>query len=113
MDSVCSDGGTARTLLSVAFVLFTSSLFVTIAVQVSLRAYEPDKMLPEEPHLFTQVFVGTAALLVAAGFILLDVVLIQCGQAAAGGTAIGVTAFIAALISWISWRTHRSDKARA
>lgn len=95
-----------RTLLSVAFILFTASLFVTIVIPIILRGYDPNVRLPGavdrwtpprfgvvllwEPHFWVQVIFFCSAVLLVAGFVLLHIVLIDSGQTAVGGVGIAL-----------------------
>jgi hypothetical protein len=96
------------TILSITFLLFSVSLFSTIIIQLILRVHEPDKRLPaienanggilprwKQPHFWVQTFMYTSSTLLIAGFILLDVVLLDNGQTVVGAVGIAVVGSIA------------------
>ncbi|KAK5215265.1 hypothetical protein LTR72_011662 [Exophiala xenobiotica] len=56
--STCNVDDDTSTLLSIAFILFPISLFVTILIQVNLRAYNPAESLQdnhESVHKLVQI----------------------------------------------------------
>jgi hypothetical protein len=82
--------GSQSTLLSVSFILYTLSLFVTIFIQLILRQSDPDNPLTEKPQIVMRVSFFLVAGLIIAGFILLYITLIGFGQRAVAGVGIGL-----------------------
>jgi hypothetical protein len=95
-------------LLSVAFILFIMSLFVTLIIQIILRAYDPSATMPNaRAHNWVQLLFLVSATLLLAGFILLDVVLIGRGQGqevvgAVGIALVGIVGICAVVIGFRS-----------
>jgi hypothetical protein len=86
------------TLLSSAFILFSTSLFFTIMIQIVLRAIDPDTTIANDSkHHGVQFLFALSAVLLIVGFVLLDVVLIKSGEESvgiAGSILVGVVGII-------------------
>lgn len=67
-------------LLSVAFLLFATSLFFAIGVQHLLRRYDPTKPLLPQTRLLCKIHTALLTALLIAGFTLLYVVLFNIGK---------------------------------
>src|SRR6202035_1004459 len=87
--------------LSIAFLLFATSLFLAISIQILLRRDEPSQA-PSQRKMKLFVFhIALVSGLLVAGFIVLDLVLMEIGQKAVGVTGIVLLCLIAA---WIGVR---------
>lgn len=85
------------TLLSIAFIIFTISLFVTIFIQIILRGYDLNTTMPggcNVAHSWVQILFFISAALLTAGFILLDIVLMHSGQKVVGAVGIALIAAV-------------------
>lgn len=71
-------------LLSYAFILFASALFVGISIQYLLRRHRADELLLFNMWLLSQIHTILVVLFLMAGFIILDVILINLGDKGAG-----------------------------
>ena len=67
-------------LLSVAFLLFATSLFCAIGIQHLLRRYDPMKPLLPRTRLLCKIHATLLTLLLVAGFTLLYLVLFNIGK---------------------------------
>jgi hypothetical protein len=85
-------------------------LFVTIAIPIILRRCDLNKKIPDvtdgtfhwKIHTWVQLFFFSSATLLGAGFILLNVGLINNGYAVVGGIGIALVGVIGILILVIS-----------
>ena len=71
-------------LLSVAFLLFATSLFVAIGVQYLLRRDDPTTALTPRMRKICKAHTAIIVSLIMAGFTILDIVLINIGKKAVG-----------------------------
>jgi len=67
-------------LLSIAFLLFATSLFFAIGIQHLLRRYDPMKPLLPRTRLLCKIHATLLTLLLVAGFTLLYLVLFNIGK---------------------------------
>jgi hypothetical protein len=75
-------------LLSIAFILFATSLFLAIAIQILLRR-DVSTQPPSQRDAKLFVFhIGLVSGLLIAGFVVLNLVLMEIGQNAVGVTGI-------------------------
>jgi len=72
------------TLLSFAFILFATSLFVGISIQYLLRRHRADEMLLFNMWLASQIHTALVIIFLIAGFVLLDIILLNIGDKGAG-----------------------------
>lgn len=71
-------------LLSNAFILFATALFLTVSLQMILRRQAPDSVLVGAKRVLVPLHFALISLSVAGGFSLLDSILIVIGQQGAG-----------------------------
>jgi uncharacterized membrane protein YfcA len=95
-------------LLSIAFVLFATSLFLAIAIQILLRR-DVSTQPPSQRKAKLFVFhIGLVSGLLIAGFVVLNLVLMKIGQNAVGVTGIVLLCLIAAWIG-VVWYAESSE----
>ena len=75
-------------LLSLAFVVFAGSLFLTVALQIILRREPLQAILYGQKRLLVPIHFGLISALIMTGFCALNGVLIVTGKRAAGITGI-------------------------
>lgn len=85
-------------LLALASYLFTACLFATIGISYLLRNDERDKPLPLPKELLCQMHIWLIISLVLAGFLVVNVVMINFGQ-----KAIGITGIISLVVLVPVW----------
>jgi hypothetical protein len=82
-------------LLSFAFLLFATSIFVALSLQYLLRYYMPKKEAPSRVlSIVCQVHTFVMSGLIMGGFVILDIVLISIGRKAAGIVGIALICLI-------------------
>jgi len=79
-------------------------------IQIILRNYDPNATLPNNaadcyPHHSVQALFVGSAILIIAGFVLLDVALIDSGQVAVGAVGIGFVSAIGIISAIVGGRT--------
>jgi len=105
--SLPGDGGAYRpdqvsaiaNLLSVAFVCFSTGLFLTVALQLVLRREGIDRVLYGRKRLLVAIHFALIGILAVTGFIILNGILITIGQLAAGIAGIVLLVMCAAWIT--------------
>jgi hypothetical protein len=85
-------------LLALASYLFTACLFATIGIAYLLRNDERDKPLPVAKERYCQMHVWLVILLVLAGFIVVNVVMMNFGERAIG--IAGIVSLGVAVPTW-------------
>jgi len=92
-----------RTYLAFAFVMFSSSIFISIAVLMLLRTESDDSPLRLIKWAVMRIQMMLQGAFLYFGFLLLNVVLVQFGQPAAGGVGVGimVTCFLWIVGTWV------------
>ena len=81
-------------LLAIAFVLFASSILCAIAVQYLLRRHMPSEALLPSVSIICQGHIVLMILLISAGFVVLNLVLINIGRKAVGVTGIATVGVV-------------------
>jgi hypothetical protein len=92
------NGAYISKLLGLASYLFTACLFATIGIAYLLRNDERDKPLPHAKERFCQMHVWLVILLVLAGFIVINVVMMNFGERAIG--IAGIVSLVVAIPTW-------------
>jgi hypothetical protein len=85
-------------LLALASYLFTACLFATIGIAYLLRNDEREKPLPKAKDRYCQLHVWLVILLVLAGFIVINIVMINFGQRGVG--IAGIVSLTVAVPTW-------------
>jgi L-asparagine transporter-like permease len=94
--------------LSIAFLLFATSLFLAISIQILLRRDEPSQAPPQRKMKLFVFHISLVSGLLVAGFIVLDLVLMEIGQKAVGVTGIVLLCLIAAWIG-VVWYAESTE----
>ena len=97
------------TLLSIAFVLFSSALFIGIWVQFSLRRGERGREFYSWKDGLAYFLLGLMGTVMLMGFILLSVVVVKNGNTVAGAFGIGLVSVVASLIFIELWQERKTD----
>jgi len=102
------------TLLSFAFILFSTSLFLAIFIQYLLRRHHADELLLYNMWLASQIHTALVIVLLMSGFVLLDIILINIGHKAAGTVGLALLPMIPIWYFAVSYaeRTGRLPRAR-
>jgi hypothetical protein len=82
-------------LLSFAFLLFATTIFIALSIQYLLRYYKPKTEAPSPVlSIICQAHTVIMSGLIMGGFIILDIVLISIGRKAAGIVGIALVCLI-------------------
>jgi archaellum biogenesis protein FlaJ (TadC family) len=88
------NGARVSTLLAIASNLFTISVFVSMGIPYILRKDPRHHPLPHSKSILCQIHVWTVVGSLVAGFIMMNVVLINFDQERVGYAGIGLLSFI-------------------
>ena len=99
-------------LLSIAFILFATCLFVGIGIHWVLRKYKSEECLSHSRWGACRIQAMVMLLLLIAGFAILDFVLIAIGKKSVGYIGIALLCIIPAWFCFIAYLERRPDDPR-